>query len=373
MKDRFDIRRALAVANKEVMHILRDPFTLAMSIGIPVILVVFFGFAIDLDFRGIRLSLFDEDHSYQSRELTRGFSSTGYFSLCKGLSPGQPADDIEQGRAHASLIIPPGFGRDVLTGRPARAQILVDGSDNQRTGVIAAYIAGVQKAITEKLTGAARQEPVLIRTRFLYNPELNTQWFVVPGLIVVVIGLLSILMTALTVAREWENGSMELLLATPVRPFEVVLGKLMPYAALGLAGIGFVFFIARSVFGVPFRGSYFLLVVSCLLFTTASLAQGLLISVIFRQQQKAMQASMIAGLLPSLLLSGFIFPVESMPPFFQYFTMILPPRWFMTIVRTLFLKGTTLEGLALPFAVLALMNAVLIGISVGKFKKDVEP
>lgn len=373
MNGRVNMRRALAIGKKEVMHVLRDPFTLAMSIGIPVMLVVFFGFAIDFDFRGIRLALFDGDRTFQSRELSRGFSSTGYFTVLDGESAGQPADDVEQGGAAAALVINRGFGEDILSGVPASAQILVDGSDNQKTGVIVSYIAGVQKAAAGKLTGSAPPEPVHIRTRFLYNPELNTRWFVVPGLIVVVTGLLSILLTALTVAREWENGSMELLLSTPVRPIEIVLGKLMPYAALGLTGIAFVFIIARLVFSVPFEGSYLLFIAACLLFTTASLLQGLVISIIMRQQQKAMQASMITGLLPSLLLSGFIFPVESMPAFFQYFTMVLPPRWFMTVIRTLFLKGNTAQGLFLPFSALVLMNVALAGIAVKKFKKDVEP
>jgi ABC-2 type transport system permease protein len=165
---------------------------------------------------------------------------------------------------------------------------------------------------------------------------------------------------------------MELLLSTPVRPLEIITGKLAPYAALVLAGVFFVYLVSRVVFGVPFNGSHLLYLTACLLFIVAALSQGLLISVITRQQQVAMQFSMISGLLPSMLLSGFIFPVESMPRFFQYFTMILPPRWFMAAARGIALKGAGLEELALPFLALFLLSAGMLGLALIKFKTDLE-
>ncbi|OGS17981.1 MAG: multidrug ABC transporter permease [Elusimicrobia bacterium RIFOXYA2_FULL_50_26] len=365
--------RALAVARKEFMHVMRDPFTIAMAVGVPVILVIVFGFAIDFDFRGIRMAVYDHDDSRLSRQLSEGFSSSGYFTVIDGRSPGAPVTEIEDGTAAAALVINPGFEKKIARGESAPVQVIVDGSDNQKTGVVGGYISGIQKAMTVKLAGAPAYEPIAMRSRFVYNPELNTQWFIVPGLIVIVTGLLSILLTALTVAREWENGSMEMLLSTPVTPLEIIAGKILPYVGLGLLGITFVYVIARMVFSVPFKGSYVVFFAACLLFTTTSLAQGLLISVVTRQQQKAMQASMMSGLLPSMLLSGFIFPIESMPVFFQYLTMILPPRWFMIIIRTLFLKGTPVEGLAVPFFALTLMTVILITVAVRKFKRDVEP
>jgi ABC-2 type transport system permease protein len=235
------------------------------------------------------------------------------------------------------------------------------------------YLPGIQAAAIERLTGAPVRAPVSEETRFLYNPELNSRWFTVPGLAAIIIGLLAILLTALTVAREWENGSMELLLSTPVRPMEIMAGKLAPYGILVLAGVFFVYLVSRLVFGVPFAGSHLLYLAACLLYVTAALSQGLVISVITRQQQVAMQFSMISGLLPSMLLSGFIFPVESMPAFFRYFTMLLPPRWFMAAARGIILKGADLRELAVPFLALGLLSAGMLALALKKFKTDLEP
>ena len=355
------------------MHILRDPFTLGLALGIPIIFLVFFGFAIDFDYRGIKLSVFDFDNSRQSRELVETFRASGYFDIFEGKNPGNPLRDVESEKAFMAMIINPEFGRKVVSGTGGRVQLLIDGTDNNKTGVVSGYMAGIYDSVLRRLTGYTPRPPISFETRFLYNPELNTKWFIVPGLIVVIIGLLSILMTALTVAREWENGSMELLLSTPVTPLEIVVGKIAPYVAFVFFGIFLIYLLARLLFGVPFMGSNLLFWSACLIFILTSLAEGLLISVITRQQQRAMQFSMVVGLLPSFILSGFIFPVENMSTFFNYFTMLLPPRWFMQIIRAIFLKGSGLLTLALPFGVLLLMSFVLIALAVIKSKKDVEP
>ncbi|MCX5781323.1 MAG: ABC transporter permease [Elusimicrobia bacterium] len=223
MIEKFNISRALSVARKEIMHILRDPFTLGMAIGIPIVFVIFFGFAIDFDFKGIKLSVFDFDHSRQSRELVSVFSSSGYFVPSSGYHLGNPISDVESERSFMALIINPGFGKKIVSGEGDKVQLLMDGTDNRKAGAVNGYVAGINQAVIRRLTGAAYKSPIDYETRFLYNPELNTKWFIVPGLIVIIIGLLSILMTALTVAREWENGSMELLLSTPVTPLEIVI------------------------------------------------------------------------------------------------------------------------------------------------------
>jgi ABC-2 type transport system permease protein len=369
----MNIDRIRAIAKKEVMHILRDPFTLGMAIGIPAVMVIFFGFAIDFDFRAIKVAVFDADHSRPSRELARTFSSSGYFIPVAGTDAADPVADVEAERASLALVINHGFARDMGAEQTAHVQVLLDGSDNQKTGIVSGYLAGILTTANNRFAATPIQQPVDLRTRFVYNPDLSTQQFTVPGLIVIVTGLLAILMTALTVAREWERGSMELLLSTPVTPGEIIVGKILPYVALVLGGIAFVFIFSRLVFAVPFEGSFLLFVLACVLFTTTSLAQGILISVLTRQQQKAMQFAMVMGLLPSILLSGFVFPIESMPVFFRYLTMILPPRWFMQIIRALFLKGSSLAELALPFSALLLMTIVFLTAAVKNFKKDVEP
>ncbi|MCB4791330.1 MAG: ABC transporter permease [Elusimicrobia bacterium] len=372
MNDKFSLSRSMAIALKETMHIRRDPFILAMAAGLPVILVIFFGFAINFDFKNINLAVFDMDHSKQSRELARLFGSSEYFNVKTQNFETNPIREVESERSSVAVVINPEFSKNISLQIGAKVQVLVDGTDNMKSGVIIGYIAGLRQIVNRFFSSVPQKNPLEISTRFLYNPELDTQWFVVPGLIVVVTGLLSIFMTALTVAREWENGSMELILSTPVKPVEVIAGKILPYLGLGLIAIVFVYTVARVVFGVPFLGSYTLLSVACVLFITTLLAQGILISVATRQQQKAMQIAMVAGLLPALLLSGFVFPIESMPVFFRYFTMILPARWFMDIIRGIFLKGAGIRELYVPFAALFLMNVFFVFAAVKRFKKDIE-
>jgi ABC-2 type transport system permease protein len=353
------------------MHILRDPFTLALALGLPVMLVAFFGYAIDFEVRNVRLAVSDRDGGPAARRLKEVFYASGYFRPARGA--GEPLGLIDAGRADAALFIEPGFSRAAGGGGPVGAQFLMDGSDNSKAAAILGYLPGIQRAAAAKFTGARAAGPFELETRFLYNPELNSRWFTVPGLGAIIIGLLAILLTALTVAREWENGSMEMLLSTPVRPAEVIAGKIAPYVVLVLAGVLFVNLVARFGFGVPFRGSHLLFLLACVLFIVSALSQGLFISVVTRQQQIAMQFSIISGLLPSLLLSGFIFPIESMPSFFHYFTMLLPPRWFMEASRGIFLKGAGLRELSGPFLALGLLSALLLGLALKKFKTDLEP
>jgi ABC-2 type transport system permease protein len=214
---------------------------------------------------------------------------------------------------------------------------------------------------------------VEFKSRFLFNSELNSRWFVIPGLAVVVMAILAVLLTSLAVAREWETGSMELLLSTPVEPLEIIVGKLAPYALLGLAAMAFVFLMSRIVFAVPFRGSLLVYGAGAVLFLVAYLAQGLLISVLTRNQLVAMQVAMMSGLIPANLLSGFIFPIQSMPVFFQYLTMIMPARWLTDIARESYLKGATFTEMWEPFVALAILCVIMVALAVGKFKKDLEP
>lgn len=370
---RFNRHRAGAIARKEVWHIVRDPFTLALALGLPLILVIIFGVAIDFDIRNVRIAVDDRDRTTSSRELVRIFENTGAF-VPELLPPATaPESLLRSERYKAVVIVEPGFEHDVLTGTAARVQVLLDGADNTTAGTILSYLGGIQDAANHKLGESAAAPAVRLATRFLFNPEQSTQWFIVPGLAVVIIAIISILLTALTVAREWENGSMELLLSTPVRPLELIIGKLAPYTAIGLLAVFFIYVAARAGFGVPFRGSHLVFFAGCLLFLSAYLAQGLLISVLTRKQQISMQFAIISGLLPSILLSGFVFPIESMPAAFHYLTGVFPARWFMSITRDLFLKGTDWRALLVPFLALAALNAVLLTLAVKRFKTDLEP
>jgi len=370
---RFSVRRIAAVTRKEIWHIWRDPFTLGMALVLPMILVVIFGIAIDFDVYGARLAVQDQSQSAASRAFIRLFANTGTFDVVPAATDGPLESLLRSERAKAVLAIPPEFARDLVTAPRVDAQFLLDGADNTTAGSILTTLTGVQEAANRRLVPGWTPPPAELNIRLLFNPELKTPWFIVPGLAVVVVAIVSILLTALTVAREWENGSMELLLSTPVRPIELIVGKLAPYTIIGLLAVLFIYIVARLGFGVPFRGSHLVLLAGAFLFLAAYLAQGLLISVLTRKQQLSMQFAIVSGLLPSVLLSGFVFPIESMPRLFHYLTMIFPARWFMVISRDLFLKGTYLPDLVVPFAALLLINTLMLTIAVRRFKRDVEP
>lgn len=367
------ISRVGAMARKEFFHIWRDPFTMAMALLFPVMLTTIFGLAIEFNVKNIPVAVFDGDKTQATRQLFESMGSSNYFVLSPVYSQKEALEKIQSEKARAALIIPPQFEYALRSGRSAHAQALVDGSDNSTIGSVMGYLLSIQQLSSQKILEMDFPEPVHLQTRFLYNPELNSRWFVVPGLMVVILSILSVLLTSLTVAREWENGSMEMLLTTPAKPLEIILGKILPYLVLALGGAVFVYFVARIFFEVPFRGSHWVFLLGALLFLATYLAQGLLISVLTRRQQIAMQFSMMSGLLPSLLLSGFIFPVESMPTFFYYFTAILPARWFMIISRDVFLKGAGIMDLQVPFLALAAICCVMVAIAVKNFKTDVEP
>jgi ABC-2 type transport system permease protein len=369
----FSVRRAIAVAKKEVFHILRDPFTLGAALGLPVFMVLVFGVAIEFNVKNIALSVSDSDQSQSSRRLLDTFASSQYFRVTQTDSPSEAIEHLTSEEARASLIIPLGFQSDLFAGRTSHVQILLDGSDSSTVQPVLGYVGSIQRIAAQRIASFSPAPPYEMRTRYLFNPELNSRWFVIPGLNVMVMGILSVLLTALTIAREYENGSMELLLSTPIKPLEIIIGKLAPYGVLGIMSIAFIYLVARFVFSVPFVGSHWIFGLGTLLFLVAYLCQGLLISVTTRNQQVAMQMAMITGMLPTQLLSGFVFPVESMPVAFQYITMIFPARWYMEISRDTFLKGTSFMALGASFLGLTLFALFVITLGTRRFKRDLEP
>ena len=374
MNFKFNYIRALAIAKKEKFHILRDPFTLTMATILPVVLVLIFGLAIEFNVKDINLTVHDSDRTLSSRKVTEVFFSSQYFKIKPSKrSTLEAILDIDSEQAKSSLIINPNFEKKLFSNGNTSAQFILDGADNSTAGVILGYLEGIQRSASSKLTNTKSTPVIHLKSRYLFNPELSRPWFIVPGLAVTVIAILSILLTALTVARQWENGSMELLLSTPVRPIEIIIGKLIPYVIIGLSAILLVVIAAIWGFGIPFSGNIFLFGIGSFIFLIACLAQGLLISILIRTQQLAMQIAMVTGLLPSLLLSGFIFPLESMPKAFQNLTSILPSKWFMIISRGIFLKGAGLFDLKIPFIALFIASSIILLAATKKFKKDLEP
>jgi ABC-2 type transport system permease protein len=374
---KFRFRRARAIARKEVMHIMRDPFTIIVALVIPVFLTVMFGYAIDLDIHDVRMSVYDTDISQSSRIVYQKFVDSKYFVINE-VAPLVPHADrpLTMERSKISLIIPHKFEENLYNGRGAAAQVLLDGSDNTTVSLVTGYVAGIEAALNqqfiESLAPELKTRQVRIVPRFLFNPEQKSPWFIVPGLSVVILAILSILLTSLTIAREWETGSMELLLSTPARPAEIVLGKLLPYVFLGFAALTFIYIAARLVFGVPFTGSYSAFIAGSLLFIGTYLSMGLFISVAAKNQQLAMQMSIMSGYMPSILLSGFIFSIANMDAVWRHFTALLPARWYMTICRACYLKGASFGDLIVPFAALIILGLILFTAATKKFKGTLE-
>lgn len=376
-------RRVFSIAAKEAKHIRRDPFTLSVSLILPLVFVGFFGFVIDLDYKQMPLLVRDNDQSSYSRRLVQAAASSGYFDVSPVSTPAQAEEKVLQNDTKALLIIDTDFAKNITRAQPqhpAKLQLLVDGSDNAQAAILSNYMQGVVQAvqtilankenlITEETASSAQA----LRTRFLFNPELNSRWFIVPALSTIIIGFLAIILTALTVAKEWENGSMELLLSTPTSPLEIVLGKLLPYCALTFFDVMVVFVLALLVFQIPFLGNFFLYLAACAIYITGAAALGLLISVLTRQQQAAIQFGFAVGLLPSFIFSGFIFPIENMPLFFRCLTALFPQRWFLSISRSMFLSEAGLSALAWPLTAITLFALAMIFWAVKNFKTDVEP
>ncbi len=369
----FVWRRAAAIAKKEVFHILRDPFTMAVALILPVFMIVMYGVSMKFDVKDVAMAVCDFDKTQDSRRLIETFGSSDYFLIHYAASPAQALSSLSSENDRAVMIIPPFFQKDLLAGRGADVQILIDGTNNSTVGPIAGYVGDIQGIASKRIAGFDPPMPYDLRTRFLFNPELTSSWFVIPGLFGVIMSLLLVLLTALTVAREWENGSMELLLSTPVQPLEIITGKIAPYTVLSIIAIILIYIIARTVFGVPFVGNIAVFGLGCFIFMVTYLAIGIMISVTTRNQVVAMQLAQMSGMMPSTLLSGFIFPIASMPLAFQYLTAVLPARWFITIARDTFLKGSGFFDLAVAFISMTAFCLLMIVLAVRKFKKDLEP
>lgn len=368
-------RRIFAIFKKEVRHIIRDPFTLIIALILPVIMVLMFGTAIEFNVREVPTAYLDQDKTQASRSFLDTLSSSRYFKIRPVTSPHDGFQLMERELVHALVIIPPKFEKNLLGRNDGKIQVLLDGTDNSSVGALSGYLGAIQKKVIQNIyqDSGANAPAVKLASRFLFNPELNSQWFIVPALTAVIMAILSIMLTALTISREWENGSMELLLSTPVHSSEIILGKIMPYAGLGILAVIMVYIIARTLYGLPFVGSLWIFWFGTILFLLTYLGLGLLISTLIRNQQAAVQVALTLGLLPSVLFSGFIFPLEHMPVGFQYFSSIFPARWYVDIVRDQFLKGSSFGDLWLQFSILFAAAYFVIQLCIVKFKGNLEP
>ena len=376
----FSRARASAIFSKEWKHILRDPFTLMMALMLPLLIVLILGNSIEFNIKSIKLGVCDADRTSASRKLVETFSASNYFLPYRIDDPAHAFDEIVAARARAVVIIPPGFARD-LSGAafgtaPASVQILLDGADNSSIMAVTNYLATINRDAYFKINdiprGTTPRPAFTLRPRYLFNPELNSRWFSVPGLSAVIIALVAIMLTTLTICREWERGSMEMLLSTPATSAEIVAGKVAPYAILSFIGFILVFIIARLVFGVPFAGSYIMLTIATGLFILGYLAMGLMISISTHKQEVAIQFACILGLLPTLVLSGFLFPVEYMGRAYRVLSSVFPARFYIEISRDQFLKGSGFADLWLCYVAMAIIAICLVLFCLWRFKRTLE-
>jgi len=376
-------RRIIPIMKKEAIHIWRDPRSLYMALGLPMVLLILFGYAINMDVRHVEVGIIDQDGTALSRDFIARVRASDYFSLLYLASNDTETERLlNEGSVKVFIVIPSDFSRDLAKGKDTAFQLLVDGSNNNRALVSLGYVSRIiQIFATDVLTEKMRRQGGLYggglpminpRIRVWYNPELRSANFIVPGLIAVVMTVMTTLLTSLTVAREWENGTMEQLIAGPARSHEIVIGKMLPYFLLGLAQVALVVLAGTLIFKVPLKGNLFVLFVVSAIFLFCGLGIGLLLSIVTRSQQLAYMFSILTTLLPSYLLSGFIFPIKSMPKVIQWISALVPARYFLTTLRGIFLKGYGFGSIWLEISSLSVLSVIIFLTCIKRMKLSLE-
>ena len=375
--------RIFPIIRKEFIHIIRDPRSLYLAIFLPIILLILFGYAITFDIRHIPIGIIDQDNSPLSRNLISIINSSEYFHLSFISKHYVNLEKfLGEGKVKLILIIPDHFSRDIFKGKNTSLQILVDGSDNNTALIALGYISKIinnfsfnllEKFLNKEGNILFKELPLIdIQERFWFNPGLKSPFFIVPGLIAVVMMIFTVLLTSLTIAREWETGTMEQLIITPTKPIEIIIGKLIPYFFLGMFQISIIILIGFLLFEVPLKGNIFFLFIISGIFLITGLGIGLFISTITKSQQLAFMFSIIFTFLPAFLLSGFIFPISSMPKIIQFITYLIPARYFLTILRGVFLKGIGFSFLWREVLALIIFGIIIIFACAKKLRLSLE-
>jgi len=369
------LRRLRALLTKEFIQIARDRTTFIMMIGVPVLQIILFGFAVNTDVKHLPAAVFDQSLSAESRELLNSLTACEYFDFNFIEHSNKAVDDrILSGNAKVGIIIPPDFTENIKHGRSAQVQVLVDASDSMTSAsaIAAAQLVGSVKSqqilMERQSVGVHNQDqPIDMRIRPWFNPDFISAFYMVPGIVAVILTMTMVMITAMAIVKEKEVGTLEQLLVTPLRPFELMLGKIIPYVAVGYAQMIIAISVGVLIFDVPFRGSVLLLFVLTTLYIIASLALGILISTVSETQIQASQMSMFV-FLPSMMLSGYLFPRESMPKLFYYIGDLFPITYYLPVVRGIVLKGVGINYLYPMFFALLVYGIVAFTVSVIKFK-----
>ncbi len=382
--------RIREIIKKEFLQTLREPRLRALLIAPPILQLIIFGYAVNLDVENTRLGWMDADRTQESRELLAAFEGSAYFRVTETPSTEQEIRAlIDHGKVLAVVRVLPGFARDIRRGDTASVQVLLDGTNSNTAAIVSSYATQVVSAYAGRILADQQNSRLLARStlstgpvpialpgldarsRVWFNPDLKSRDYFVPGIVVNIIALVTIMLTAMSIVREKEIGTMEQLMVTPIRPVELMLGKILPFAVLGIFEVVLITIAALVVFRTPLRGNVLLLIASALLFLLTTLGVGLFISTISRTQQQAMMSSFFF-FMPALLLSGFAFPIRNMPVSVQYLTYLNPLRYFMQIVRGIFLKGTGIEFLWPQMAALLVFGALILGSASLRFHKRLD-
>ncbi len=363
------LARTAAIAAKEVLHVRRDPRTLYLALVMPVVLLLLFGYGVSFDVEHTPLRFIDRDRTESSRELARAFAESSEFDLLPSSGEAGLDRDFRRGDAVGALIVPRDYSRDLSRGERVRVQLVLDAADSATANQLLAKAESI--ALSASPRPADSVTPVEVRVRSRYNPEERSAVFIVPGLAAYLLAISAVLLTALAVAGEWERGSMEQLFASSVGRLEIVLGKLLPYLGLGMLQLLLVLAVGATVFEVPIRGNLALVFGAGALFLAGMLGQGLLISVLAKNQLVATQAGTLSSMLPSMLLSGMVVPLDNMPAVLQALSTIVPARYFVHALRAVLLKGAGLPVVAPDLAALAAFAAVIVALATLRFQRTV--
>jgi drug efflux transport system permease protein len=359
------MKKTLAVARKEFRQILRDRRTLLILLFVPTFVLLLFGYALNFDIRHVRVAVDDSDRSAASRSLVSAFVNSGYFDLVASADESETTRLMDRNEIRAALVIPGGFSRALATGRPASVQVLINGDNaNTATTVMGYALTIVRTESARYVPAAATVQPLIsIEPRVWYNPELRSALFLVPGLIAYIAMITAVVSTALSIVREKERGTMEQVRMAPIDAGSFIVGKTIPYFFVSIVSAVGIVVVSMLLFGMPMRGSWPLLFAALSLFLVGALALGLMISTLADTQQVAFQAALLVSFLPTLMLSGFIFPIASMPRFLQLVTYVVPARYFLVALRGIVLKGVGLSICWPDLAALAVFAVVVLALA----------
>ncbi|MBN2093295.1 ABC transporter permease [candidate division KSB1 bacterium] len=365
--------RIIPIVRKEFIHIIRDPRSLTIILFLPIFMILIFGYAFNADLKNIKMGVIDYSQSAKSRMLIEKFTSSGYFVLVDYYQKLEEIESqIKERNLQMALIIPRDYAESIQKNFTTRIQVLIDGSNSQSATIIKNYISLITVDVSAELSFVELQMPLDIRINIWYNPELKTIYFFVPGIIAMILIMISALLTCIAIAKEKEMGTLEQILVSPIKATEIVIGKVLPYILLAFLDGLFIILVGVLWFGVPFRGSVILLLALAIVYIYASLSYGLLISTVAPSLRVAMLITLATTVMPSMLLSGFIFPIESMPTILQAITYIVPAKYFLIISRGIILKGIGIQYLWEQVLFLVIMGTIFLAISAKRFKPRLE-